>query len=437
MKQLLKRASTRIFPDNLYGSFAKSVGTVSGLRIAGGGLLFLSQALLAGWMGPDAFGRYSFAWAWVAVLASIGSLGLGATSVRYIAAYRAVELVSRLRGLLRFGTSVTIGGSIVIALIALAVVSTLMTDSPYQGSLAIALFAIPLQSVLTLESSYARGFGWMGFSVVGSQLGRPAFLIVGGLLVSMAAQTGHAEPYVVTCLCAYFLAATVQHLAVRRRISAVLEPGPRELDAASWIKMAGAVLILNVSQTSRVNVDLLIAGSILPAHELGIYAAAVRTATLVAFIVSVASLVAQPSIAALHSQEHPGELRRFILLATRLIFVSSLVIGAGVGLFGKLILGLFGSEFVAGYTSLIILVTGHVLASVFGPMTSLLIMTDKQTYAAVIHILSIIFSVILNLILIPRFGIAGAAMATAVTLVATNTGLALVARRLLSRHGLA
>jgi len=67
MKQLLKRATTRIFPDNLYGSFAKAVGTVSGLRIAGGGLLFLSQTLLAVWMGPDAFGHYSYAWAWVAV----------------------------------------------------------------------------------------------------------------------------------------------------------------------------------------------------------------------------------------------------------------------------------------------------------------------------------------------------------------------------------
>jgi O-antigen/teichoic acid export membrane protein len=435
MKQSLKRVSTRIFPDNLYGSFAKSVGTVSGLRIAGGGLLFVSQALLAGWMGPDAFGRYSYAWAWVAVLASIGSLGLSATSVRYIAAYRAMELDSRLRGLLRFATTVTIGGSSVIALIALVVVSNLIPDSPYQGSLAIALFAIPLLSVLALESAYARGFGWMGFSVVGSQLGRPAFLIVVGLLVSLVAQTGRAEPYVMACLCAYFLAVTAQHFAVRHRISSVLDPGPRELDAASWIKMAGAVLILNVSQTVRDNVDLLITGSILPAHELGIYAAAVRTATLVAFIVSVASMVAQPTIAALHSQELPGELRRFILHATRLIFVTSLVIGAGVGLFGKLILGLFGGEFVAGYTSLIILVAGHVLAALFGPMTSLLIMTDKQIYAAVIHVLSIIFSVILNLILIPRFGIAGAATATAVTLVVTNTGLVLVARRFLNRPG--
>jgi O-antigen/teichoic acid export membrane protein len=431
VKQSLKRVSRRIFPNNLYGAFAKAVGTVSSLRIAGGGLLFMSQALLAGWMGPDAFGRYSFAWAWVAVLASMGSLGLGATSVRYIAAYRAVALASRLRGLLHFGRTVTIGGSGVIALIALVVVSNLPAHSSYQGSLAIALFAIPLLSVLALESAYARGFGWMGLSVIGSQIGRPAFLIVGGLLVSMIAQTGRAEPYVMACLCAYFLAATAQHLAVRRRISAVLEPGPRELDATSWIKMAGAVLVLNASQTVRVNADLLITGSILPAHELGIYAAAVRTATLVAFIVSVASLVAQPTIAALHSQDLPVELRRFILLATRLIFVTSLVIGAGVGIFGKLILGLFGGEFVAGYTSLIILVTGHILAALFGPMTSLLIMTDKQIYAAVIHILSIIFSIILNLILIPRFGIAGAATATAVTLVVTNTGLVLVARRLL------
>jgi O-antigen/teichoic acid export membrane protein len=194
--------------------------------------------------------------------------------------------------------------------------------------------------------------------------------------------------------------------------------------------MAGAMLLLNGSQTIRANTDLLLVGQFLQPAELGVYTAVVRTATLVAFILSVASLVAQPTIAALHAKDELYELRKFIRHVTRSIFVASLAVGVGVVVFGEFVLALFGNEFVSGYKSLIILVTGHVLSALFGPMTSLLVMTDKQYYAATLHMLSILLTIVLNLVLIPRFGIEGAAAATAVSLFLTNVGLAFAARRL-------
>jgi O-antigen/teichoic acid export membrane protein len=419
----------RVLRDASYSSFVKDIGSVSSLRLLGGGLLFISQVLLAGWMGPDAFGRYSFAWACVAILATVGSLGFGATSVRFIAAYRTAGLKHRLRGLVRFGRMLTITSACVIAASALAVVAVL-PHSSYHGPLALAFLALPALMVLTLESSYARGFGWVTFSVIAAQIGRPLFLIAAGTLVASSIHDGGAELYVVACGFAYLLAAVVQHLALRRRLTNAVNPGPREYDAAAWIGMSWAILILNSSQAIRANTDLLIVGAILDPADLGIYTAVVRTATLVAFLLSVASMVIQPTISCLHSQGRLSELHRFLRRATGTIFIVTFSFGLIVTLFGHSILALFGRAFVAGYTALVILVTGHVMVALFGPVTSLLIMTGRQHLAAMVHVGSILLNIVLNILLIPRFGIEGAALAAATSLCLATIGLKLSARRL-------
>lgn len=432
MNDSLDRISAKIFEHQPYWRFLKAVGSVSALRLAGGGLLFVSQLLLAGWMGPDAFGRYSFAWAWVAVLATLGSLGLGATSVRFIAAYQASGQNPKIRGLIRFGKTVTIISSCVITAAALVLVLVIMPRTSYHGPLALAFLALPAFVFLNLESAYARGFGWISFSVIGAQIGRPLFLIIGGTLVSSFLHNGDAEHYVLTCGFAYLLAAGAQHIAMRGRLSVAVGVVPIEYDASSWMRMAWVMLILNGSQTVRANTDLLIVGMMLEPAELGIYTAVVRTATLVAFILAIASMVIQPTISSLYSQDSLVELRQFVRRATRSIIVATFCVGLAVVVFGQSILAMFGSEFVAGYKSLNILVTGHVIASLFGPVTSLLIMTDNQNLAATLHVAAILLNILLNILLIPRFGIEGAALATATSLFLANVGLMLSARRMLN-----
>jgi O-antigen/teichoic acid export membrane protein len=434
MMHSAQQLAARIVRHPSYGPFVTSVGSVSALRLAGGGLLFVSQVLLAGWMGPEAFGLYSFAWAWVAILATVGTLGLGTTSVRYIAAYRAAGRDHKVRGLIRFGRTGTIISSCVITAAALVFVAV-APPSSYHGPLALAFLALPALMILTVESAYARGFGWIGFSVVGAQIGRPVFLIILGALATPFVPDGGAEAYVLTCGSAYLLAAGIQHLILRRRLSAALGSGPREYEPATWMGMAWAMVILNGSQSIRANTDLLIVGAMLEPADLGVYTAVVRTATLVAFLLSVASMVIQPTISSLHSQGRIVELREFTRRATATIFVLTCGVGVLAALFGKSVLSMFGGEFVAGYKSLLILAAGHVAVSLFGPITSLLVMTDRQYHAATVHVVSILLNILLDILLLPRFGIEGAALATAVSLLLATMALKLSARRLLVNGG--
>jgi O-antigen/teichoic acid export membrane protein len=410
-------------------SFFQAAGAVSIVRLTGGLLLFVSQVLLARWMGADAFGVYSYAWAWVAILGTLAGLGFGGTSVRFLAAYRAQQESARIRGLLSFGRLLTLVSSSVVAAGGLAAVTVFASDSHYCSALQAAFSAIPILAFLGLEAAYARGFNWMALSAVSEQIGRPAALILFGWLLMTFSTGASAAAYVMICVLAYLVATLAQHLAVRRRIRATIRTGPVELDVSTWLRVSGSMLLLNGAQMIRMNTDLILVGTLLAPADVGIYTAAVRTATLVSFVLSVTSVVAQPGIAAMHAENRRAELAHFVSATTRSIFVASLLIGIVVGLCGQLVLGRFGPGFISGYPALLILIAGHILVAASGPLTSLLTMTGHQGPAASIYGLSVISNAVLNILLIPEFGIVGAATASGVNLLLTQIALAVVVRR--------
>jgi O-antigen/teichoic acid export membrane protein len=410
-------------------AFLKSVGAVSIIRLAGGGLLFLSQLLLARWMGARSFGIYSYAWAWVAVLGPLAGLGFAATSVRFLATYRVQAADARIRGLLGFGWLLTLASSLIVAACGLAVVHIVAGNSPYGSALQAAFLGIPLLAFLGLDAANARGFNWMALSAVAEQIGRPAALIVFGWLFMKFATDTSALGYVVCCLLAYFIAASAQHLVVRGKIHAVVGSGPSQREIAVWLRVSTGMLLLNGAEMIRMNTDLVLVGTLLGPVDVGVYTAVVRTATLVSFVLNITSIVAQTNLASLYAQKRRTELVRFVASTTRSILLTSLAIGAVLALSGQLILGRFGPGFTAGYPSLLILIAGHILVAGFGPLTSLLLMTGQQVPAATIYGISAVTGAALNFFLIPPFGIAGAAIASGANLLLAQVALAVVVRR--------
>lgn len=396
----------------------KSASLLSGVRLVGGALLFASQILLARWMGAEAFGIYSFAWAVVAVFAVVVGLGLPTTSVRFIARYRMQGAGAQLAGLMRWAHRVTLSASIVLSGSGILLIGFFFADSPYSVTTQLALMAVPVIAWLHLDASYARAFDWMAFSAVAEQLVRPLLLIgFGVLLMGALADGAGAEVFALVCLAAYLLATAGQYLALRRRLRRHAEEEARIDDRGAWIGVGVGIWVLNSAQVARMNVDPLVVGLMLEPADVGVYTAAVRTATLVAFVMMVTSIAAQPRISALHSASTPGELSSFFRFVQLGSFLATLGIGLMLAALGRPVLDLFGAEYVAAYPALLILIAGHVAAAAFGPVTSMLIMTGGHAVAAAIQVCSVAFSIVLLAALVPRFGLEGAAAAAVASLV--------------------
>jgi O-antigen/teichoic acid export membrane protein len=392
-------------------------------------MLFLSQLLLAAWMGAEDFGIYSFAWACVAILGTLAGLGMPGTSVRFIAKYDAEGDPSRLRGLLRFCRVNTLLAAMITTLLAMAVVAAFPGESRYSDALCLSFLAIPFLAFLNLDAAFARGFNWMTRSAIAEQIARPAILILLGCLVVVFVTDPEAGHFVVACVVAYVIAWLVQHFWVRRAVGARVMPGERRVERSEWLAMSAGMLLLNGSQTIRLNTDPLLVGVMLQPADVAIYTAAMRTATLVSFVMMVAGVVAQPRISALHALRSDRELSRFLTATTRGVFLVSLAIGLLLAVAGRSILALFGPEFVAGYPVLLVLVAAHVLAASMGPLTSALVMTGRQAWAAAIHAAALPVSAVLSVALIALLGLIGAALAAAASLILTQVVLYLLVRR--------
>ena len=99
---------------------------------------------------------------------------------------------------------------------------------------------------------------------------------------------------------------------------------------------------------------------------------------------------------------------------------------SALALAGKFILGLFGPDYIAAYPSLLVLLAGHALAAMLGPVASMLVLIERQYSAALILGITTLLNVALTMLLAHWFGALGAAFASSLSLVASYGALYLL-----------
>jgi O-antigen/teichoic acid export membrane protein len=150
--------------------------------------------------------------------------------------------------------------------------------------------------------------------------------------------------------------------------------------------------------------------------DVGIYFAAGKTMALIMFVhYAVGSAVAH-KFAALHARGDHDGLRSFVKDAVNWTFWPSLASALVILALGKPLLSLFGPQFATGYPVMCILVVGFLTRSAMGPADYLLNMLGEQKLCAAVLFGAALLNIVLNVVLVPKFGIVGAASATATSL---------------------
>ena len=100
-----------------------------------------------------------------------------------------------------------------------------------------------------------------------------------------------------------------------------------------------------------------------------------------------------------------------------MVFWTSIPALLTICLFPSFILGIFGSAFKDGVYALLMLSFGYFLASIFGSAGHLLQMTGKHKLHLYLILSATIINIILNIVLVPVYGMNGAALSTMVSMV--------------------
>ncbi|GHD05627.1 hypothetical protein GCM10016234_01920 [Tianweitania populi] len=165
------------------------------------------------------------------------------------------------------------------------------------------------------------------------------------------------------------------------------------------------------------NVDLVMIGFLIDDREVGIYRTAVAAATFAAFGLMTVELVVQPHIARLHAQKNTRALQKLASYSAAISFISTIPVFIAFLLFGKQIIAvIFGDEYVLAYTPLVILTLSQCCYAFFGSAGNILAMSGNERENIKGQVLAMIANIFFNFLLIPIFGIKGAAVSSGIAL---------------------
>jgi O-antigen/teichoic acid export membrane protein len=391
------------------------------VRVLSAGLLYLTQIVLARWMGGFEYGIYVSVWTWVLILGAVSHLGLNLASIRLAPVYRETADYAHLRGLVHGVRRVALCGGTIVMAAGLAGVWFFQNEIQSQFVLPVylALVCVPLYALTDVQDGIGRGNAWMGIALVPPYLLRPLLLLTSMFVAYAAALPMTAATAAASAIVATWLSGILQALFLNRRMRMTIAAGPRSSDFPAWFKISLPLLVMMSAELLLQNTDILVITRFMPPADVGIYFAAGKTMALIMFVhYAVGSAVAH-KFAALNARGDNEGLRAFVKDAVNWTFWPSLASALVILALGKPLLSLFGPQFATGYPVMCILVIGFLSRSAMGPAEYLLNMLGEQKLCAAVLSGAAFLNIALNLILVPRFGLVGAASATAISLTST------------------
>ncbi len=401
------------------------------VRVASAGLLYLSQIVLARWMGSFEYGVYIAIWTWVLVLGGLCNLGLPTLMIRLVPEHRERGETDALRGLLLFGRLLPFVVASAVAAIGMLVLvfAGHLVANAYLVPAIVALLCVPLITLSDVHDGIGRGRGWMMTALLPPYVLRPLLVLLAMLVAHTIGWPMSASTAAGAAVVGSWLATGLQSAMLWHRLRRELPPGPRSRPSGWWLGTSLPLLAITFSEILLQNTDILVVSHNLGPSQVAIYFAAAKTMSLVLFVHYAVGSAMAGRFAALNARGDKEGLTAAIRQAVNWTFWPSLAAAAGILTLGQPLLWLFGPQFVSGYPVMLVLVAGFLCRAAAGPSELLLNMLGQQRAAAMAAVTIAVINIALNLILTPYFGLMGAASATATSLMAGSILNTMIAQK--------
>jgi O-antigen/teichoic acid export membrane protein len=414
-------------------------GTIFIIRVISAALAYLSQILLARWMGGSDYGVYVYVWTWVLLLGSMMDFGISASAQKIIPEYRARGEYELLRGFLSGSRWMTFAVSALVSVLLAIVVDGLSPwiDANAITPLLIGCLTLPAFVVANTQDGIARSHDWMRLGLMPQFIARQS-LIIGFTAGAFALGFDlGATPAMLASAAAVWIAMIGQMIVLNRRLGRHIKPGPKAYDFRGWLAISLPILMVEGFYLLLSYTDVLVLQQFRSSEEVGVYFAVVKTLALVSFIHYAMSATTAHRFAEYHASGDRARLSAYVAHAIKWTFWPSLAATILLLAMGKPLLWLFGPQFVVGYDIMFVAAIGLVVRSAIGPVERLLNMLGHQHICALAYALAFAMNVVLCVTLVPRFGGHGAAAATSISLAFETVLLFWIVRKRLGLHVLA
>lgn len=395
------------------------------LQVTTGAVLYAFALIVARATDAEGAGEVLWSLALVNILSLLCRLGFDTTILYFVPRWRTTRSPEKARGLIRTTLTVTFGVGTGVAVAYF--LATWGTIDPLLAVSRIAMLALPFQALTQQIGSTGQAHYRVSWLLL-QRAAVPGLttLTVASYWVVAPAMTPEtvAALYLTSAAACALTAVLLLRRLVSREYHGALPMLTRGAlrPAYSYSLRTWPTAVLNYAFA---NVDTLLLGVLATAVDAGIYSAAAKTAAFVGYVLLGSNAAFAPHISDAFGRQQLPRLQADYRRMTRFTLIGTMPLAAILILEGDHVLGMFGNQFVVGYTPLVVLCLGHLISAATGAVGYLLGMTGRQTLALVTNVAVFATALVGYAIAIPRWGVMGAAVVTAAAVALRNVGMLL------------
>jgi O-antigen/teichoic acid export membrane protein len=415
MSQVVNKSLHKIAKGTAIVFFATTIGML---------FSFGSRVLVARFFSQSQYGIFSLAWVILNIAVVVSTLGFQQGATRQIAYYRGKAEAAKVQGIISSSLQIAVTVSILISSILFFSSGIISTQIFHEPGLALALkifsIAIPFFVLIQILAAIFLGFDDVKPKAYFQDIlvnGLFPLLLLPVILLSLSFSIGifaFLASIVITAIA--FIIYTIKRAPFHMKRYPAISPISKELLLFSLPLLSVAVFSFTLNWT-----DTLMLGYFKTAEAVGFYNAAIPLAWLISLPLASMGFIYIPIVSQLYSQNLVAEMKRTYQVLTKWIFAASFPLFLLLFLFPEAILSFF---FGAGYTeaamALRILSLGIVFNAFLGANGITLVVLGKTKLVMWGSLLATGLNIVLNVILIPRWDITGAAIASFTSFFARN-----------------
>ena len=401
-------------------TFEKNIHTVAkggGVTFAGKMFLnvirFVAAILLARFLGAEQLGLYSLGLSALNLSVGLSLFGLDAAVIRYVAVQVSRRDEEGLWGTLQIGLGYSMLFStltgILLYILAFPIANGVFHDPRLIPILQLGSVFVPMVAGNEMLANALRGFKRMDYVALAQFVFQPITRLV---LICILALFGLNALQAIIIFCLSSIGASLLMIFYLQKLFPLGRPfhlARRDLREIASYSLP--VWLSGLMVNFQSNIQTLFLGTLGSVAGVGIFSVASQVTIVSGEFSSSINTSAKPLIAELHDKRDISQMNYVYQTANKWIIMFQSPIFLALVLFASPILSIFGEDYRSGMAALIILALADLSNTATGMGGIILDMTGYTKLKLVNSLVRLSLYVVLDILLIPRWGLLGASIA--------------------------
>ena len=428
MKSKIKKALT----DKDFSELIKGSGISFFLRFGGLAVGYLLTLVIANLFGAKGLGDYVLAITVLRLFTLLAKAGLDTTSIRFIASFASKDKWTSISSLRKQVITIlsftSVFASVLMYFLAIPIADLINAKAEYIELNA--FFVLPM-AFFMLHYQSLRGLKRIAEFSFFYRMSQALFSVISIVIIYQFTQDSEVPvyAYLVSVIIVSFLSFLSFRYWLKNRSDGRKSAEKEIMSYSTLLKISIPLMFAQSVQFIMAWTDKLMLGAMTTPEDVGIYHTAFKLSMFAAVALMSINSISAPKFAEMFGKDDMEGLKKVVHQSTKMIFWTSIPLVTIFFIFPEFFLGLFGEEFKIGVTAFIFLSCGRLVSSFSGSVGNILQMTGNQNIYALILFFGAILNIVLNLILIPKYGINGAAIASMSSLIVWNLSMVFVVKK--------